>query len=164
MSNDSSVDPDWAALLDLSAEERDSRMVEAYTGIAALSEEDRQQRLEQLIRTVYAMPDAALRTMTESRLRAWLRMDPGQAATVGRQFETALNGMPANIAMRRVTIVQSVSGNLALEDREKLRHIVPGVLGDEPLTFSGNRVDGTPGAAPAPVAAKPRPWWQFWRR
>lgn len=155
-SQDRTATTQWEALLELPDEERIERMVETYQALAGMGQSERRSALEEQIGVVYRMDDANLRAMTESRLRAWLRMDPETAKPVAEEFEAVLDDMPAEIAMRRVTVVQLVSMRLSPEEREQLRALVPRVMGNEPHQM---------GSQPAASDQEPRrPWWAFWRK
>lgn len=155
-SQDGTATTQWEALLDLPDEERIERMVETYQALAGMSQSERRSALEEQIGVVYRMDDPNLRAMTESRLRAWLRMDPETARPVAEEFEAVLDEMPAEIAMRRVTVVQLVSMRLSPEEREQLRGLVPRVMGNEPHQLGGD--------AAASNQEPRRPWWAFWRK
>jgi hypothetical protein len=155
------ADHEWISFLPLYEEERVARMTARYSELAELDAAARHEQIVAQVKAVYSQPDADLRTLTESRLKSWLAMDPDKARIVGTDFETALNTMPADIAMRRVTIVQSVAYKLTIDQQAALRAIVPGVMGDEPVAYpSFEKADPMAVAS----ATGKRPWWAFWRR
>jgi len=145
---------DWEAIASLDREAQVAAVTAAYAAIARQDEEARRTSLASAIESVYRMPDGQLISMTEARLRAWLALPDEDAAAVGNSFEAVMDGMPADIAMRRVTVVQSVAFKLSNEELAHLQRIVPRVLGDSPpATVSMAKGTG-----------KPKPWWKFWAR
>ncbi len=142
---------DWKAFAALDKEGQNSAVAAAYSEMAEMDEEARRSALRSAIETVYGLPDAELRSMTEARLRAWLVLPPEKAALVGNSFESAMDDMPARIAMRRVTVVQSVAFALSADELAQLQKLVPRVLGDAPLAVPSM----SKGTSPK------RPWWKF---
>jgi hypothetical protein len=126
----------------------------AYAAIADQDEAARKASLVHAIESVYRLPDAQLRSMTEARLRAWIALPDEKAKVVGNSFESVMDTMPADIAMRRVTVVQSVAFKLESAELEHLQKIVPRVLGDAAF------------AAPSMAmgAGRTKPWWKFWAK
>ncbi|MGD9932469.1 MAG: hypothetical protein AB7T37_02025 [Dehalococcoidia bacterium] len=146
---------DWTAMSKLDQTPQNEAATAAYAKIADLEEAPRKKELMAAIETVYHLPDPQLRSMTEARLRAWLALPPEKASLVGNSFESVMDEGPADIAMRRVTIVQSVASKLTAEEITQLRRVVPRVLGDAPpVTASMSAGTGDP----------PPPWWAFWRK
>ena len=143
---------DWETMAAMNQDGQNGAVTAAYAAIADQDEATRKESLSKAIHAVYRMPDDQLRSMTEARLRAWLALPDDKAATVGNSFESVMDTMPAEIAMRRVTVVQSVAHKLKPDELEHLQRIVPRVLGDAPKV--------TPTAMPA--ESNSRPWWKFW--
>ncbi|MEO6398199.1 MAG: hypothetical protein ABIP13_06995 [Tepidiformaceae bacterium] len=152
MDNRTTVQPfDWGAIAALDQEGQNSAVFAAYSAMADTDETNRRAALRSAIDTIYGLPDANLRSLTEARLRSWLAMPPESAALVGNSFEAAMDEMPARIAMRRVTVVQSVAFAFPAEELARLQKLVPRVLGDTPLPVP-KMSKGTPSK---------RPWWKF---
>ncbi|MCA9821159.1 MAG: hypothetical protein KC495_05525 [Dehalococcoidia bacterium] len=146
---------DWTAMSQLEQDAQDEAATAAYAAIADFDEADRRTELASAIEIIYRLPDPQLRSMTEARLRAWLALPPEKAAIVGNSFESVMDAGPADIAMRRVTVVQSVAFKLTPEEIAQLRNVVPRVLGDAPPP-TASMSEGT--------GAPPPPWWAFWRK
>ena len=146
---------DWAAMSKLEQTLQNEAATAAYAKIADLEEAPRKKELMAAIETVYHLPDPQLRSMTEARLRAWLALPPEKASVVGNSFESVMDEGPADIAMRRVTIVQSVAFKLTPEEITQLRTVVPRVLGDAPAVTASM----SQGSSPPPA-----PWWAFWKK
>ncbi|MGB4863375.1 MAG: hypothetical protein WBO97_13035 [Tepidiformaceae bacterium] len=145
---------DWATMAALDQEGQNGAVTAAYAAIAEQDEATREKTLAASIEQIYRMPDEKLRSMTEARLRAWMNLPEDKAATVGNSFETVMDKMPVDIAMRRVTVVQSVAFKFNAEDLEHLQHIVPRVLGDAPLAVPSMAMG----------EGKAKPWWKFWAK
>ncbi|MGE0598802.1 MAG: hypothetical protein AB7J35_03120 [Dehalococcoidia bacterium] len=145
---------DWATIATMDQDGQNGAVTAAYAAIADQDEATRRESLSRAIESVYRMPDDQLRSMTEARLRAWLALPEDKAAVVGNSFESVMDTMPAEIAMRRVTVVQSVAFKLKADELEHLQHIVPRVLGDTPKVT----------ATAAPAQPQSRPWWKFWAK
>ncbi len=133
-----------------------SAVTEAFAAIADQDEATRNRSLVNSIQTIYRLPDEQLRSMTEARLRAWIALPDEKAAVVGNTFEAVMDTMPVDIAMRRVTVVQSVAFKLNSEELAHLQKIVPRVLGDSAppsMSMSKGVRDTTA-----------KPWWKFWAK
>jgi len=148
----------WAELGDMEEEQRESLMEERYLELAALSEEERQAQLRALAPVEYTLPDDKIWPFHRSRLRTWLRMDQSAARRVADSYHEVMQQMPADIAMRRVSIVQTVARSVSLDEQERLRALVPRVFG-EASTGTG---EATKGQSAAGGEKAKRPWWRFW--
>ena len=148
----------WAELGDMEEEQRESLMEERYLELAALSEEERQAQLRALAPVEYTLPDDKIWPFHRSRLRTWLRMDQSAARRVADSYHEVMQQMPADVGMRRVSIVQTVARSLPLEEEERLRDLVPRVFGETP-----HGVTEAPESLRETVGDKQRkPWWRFW--
>ena len=145
---------DWQAIADLDQDGQTAAVTTAFAAIAEQDEATRNASLVRSIETVYRLPDEKLRSMTEARLRAWIALPEDKAAVVGNTFESVMDTMPVDIAMRRVTVVQSVAFKLTSDELAHLQHIVPRVLG-ETAVASPSMAMGT---------GKANPWWKFWAK
>ena len=108
--SDAGADQDWGRLIDVDEAEREAAMLQRYVALAALPEEERRQQLRAMATAEYALPDAALRTFTRSRLRAWLGMDAEAARRVAASYDAVMREMPATTAMRRITSAVALAG------------------------------------------------------
>jgi hypothetical protein len=165
MVSQEAVDIEWTGLIDAGEAEREAQMVARYTELAALSEDDRRERLKAMARAEYALPDDKLRTFTIARMRSWLQLEEEQAQRVAGSYDAVMQNMPATIAMRRVALVQTLALEFSAEDEARLRRLMPRIfagapsrttgLGDAPPPLPGSRTEG---------AARSRPFWAFWRK
>ena len=139
---------DWAAIATGPVVLREERLVRYYAALAALPEDARRTELRAMVGVTYGLPDDAFRALTESRLRAWLRLDEAAAARVARSYDAVLGELSARDAMRRVAVVQTLMRDLPEEDQRRLRELNPeerarGLV----LTRLGSFAEGTdPGA------------------
>lgn len=145
---------DWTAMAALDQDGQTLAVTDAYAAIAEKDEASRRRCLQTSIETIYRMPDEQLRSMTEARLRAWIALPDEKAAIVGNTFESVMDTMPVDIAMRRVTVVQSVAFKLNADELEDLQKIVPRVLGDSPLAVPSMAMG----------SGSTKPWWKFWAK
>jgi hypothetical protein len=163
---DAGPDSSWSDLAALDAEAREAGMRDRYTALAALSEDERRRRMQAMAEAEYALPDELLRVFTVSRLRVWLELDPAVAKQIAGSYDAVMTQMPGPIAMRRVSIVQTLAREFPPEDEERLRELVPAVFAGQPHRVVGG---AAPQPAPQPSSApdpprRTRPWWAFWRR
>ncbi len=116
----------WASLVGLDPSEREAAMLTYYTELVDLSEDERRHRLRKQVAAAYALPDEDLRSLTLSRLRAWLQMEPEAAATVAASYDAVMREVDANTAMRRVGFVQTLMREFSDDEQRRLRS-APGV-------------------------------------
>jgi hypothetical protein len=125
------IDQEWKALADLEEEARIGQMTERFRSLISASEEDRLARLEAMIHAEYELPDDVLREFTHSRLRVWVELaadDPEGARSLGRGYDHVFETLPAEMAMRRASMVQSIGSNrMTPEDLELLFDVIPGL-------------------------------------
>jgi hypothetical protein len=126
------ADTQWSGLVDSPAEEREAAMRERYLELAALDEDTRRERLKAMADAEYAIPDDKLRVFSLSRLRTWLALPDDAAQAVAHSYDAVMQRMPGPIAMRRVSIVQTLAAAFSPEDEERLRALVPGVFAGVP--------------------------------
>ena len=119
------LDRDWQELASLPADEREARLCEFYTELAALPEDTRKARLREMIAVTYTLSDDEFRALTESRLRTWLRLDQEVAATVARSYDAVMQEVPANAAMRRVAVVQTLLRDFSDAEQHTLSQLNP---------------------------------------
>lgn len=155
----------WSDLAMLDQATRERSMHEQLTSVLALDEQARLAALKEMITAEYALDEAALRPFTMSRLRTWVaisREDMERARTLARGYDAVFDGLPAELAMRRARVVQTVAkSDLAPAEVDALFELIPSLV---------RQVPRAPGAAfNRPAAAKPagdagQPWWKFWQR
>jgi len=162
MSNPQKGDETWASLADVDEDERRKQMETRYTELAMLSEDQRQARLRAMAEVEYVLPDDKLRPFHLSRLQVWLGLDPNLARTLGASYDTVMDQMPGDIAMRRVAITQTLGRSFSLAEQEQLRELLPRVFGDRGTATSG--LSTLPASAGLLTAAHHKPWWAFWRK
>ena len=161
MVRSSEVDEDWGKLADTGDAEREAAMLARYNELAAMEEAPRDARLQAMANAEYALPDAQLRVLTLSRLRALLKMDPNQARTLVTAYDGVMRGMSANAAMRRVGMVQTLAADFTAEEEEQLRELVPAIFAAAPKRGALDVEIKTFERAPEP---KKKAWWAFWSK
>jgi len=165
----------WSALAALDEQERLRGMREQIDSVLAMEPEARGEALNAMVRAEYELDDAALRAFTASRLRLWAEIaeqDLESAQTLARGYDAVFDTLPANLAMRRASVVQSVvRGELAPEQVEKLFEVIPSMLRQVPRTpVAQASAQPTSKKAAKKAAAKARPItartpvWKFWAR
>ncbi|MQA00608.1 MAG: hypothetical protein GEU80_14970 [Dehalococcoidia bacterium] len=165
----------WAALATLDETERLRGMREHVESVRAMEPEARGEALSAMVRAEYELDDDALRTFTASRLRLWAEIaeqDMATAQELARGYDTVFDTLPANLAMRRASVVQSVvRGELAPEQVERLFEVIPSMLKQVPRTPiaqtsnqpASKKAMQKAAAKAAPVRAR-APFWKFWER
>jgi CHASE3 domain sensor protein len=116
---------DWAAIVTRPAPEREDALAQSYCALAELPEAERLAHLRAIVETTYRLPDDDFRTLTESRLRAWLSLDQGVAATVARSYDAVLQEVSADDAMRRVAVVQTLMRDFSDDEQRRLHRLNP---------------------------------------
>jgi len=157
------MDQEWAALSVLGAEQREARMIERCTTVAALDDDARAAALSAMVRAEYSLPPAELPPFTLSRLRAWItieRTDRDLATRLARGYDTAFQTMPADMAMRRSSVVQGVARNdLSSDEIEMLFELIPSIVQQVPRIRQDSLTSRPHQPTPEP---KSKPWWRFW--
>lgn len=162
-----SPDTTWSDLAALEERECAEAMSERMRRLASVDEEERVRELEAMVLAEYALPDASLREFTVHRLRAWLELhaqDPGQSRALASAYRLVFQRVPADIALRRASVVQSVAREqLTAEELTELDELIPDVL--EPVAHA--RKDSSPSSRlleqqPVAVRAERKPRWKFW--
>jgi hypothetical protein len=160
---DTSPDQSWGELTEAPEDERQAQMQQRYTEVAALPDGERSTRLRAMAQAEYALPDAELRSFTISRLRALLSIDPEAARTITNTYNAVMQQMPGAIAMRRISLIQTLSREFSLDEQHHLRELMPGVFGDQAVAAPAPTSAAAPAAQQPAVPAK-KPWWAFWRK
>lgn len=153
------VDQEWAALVDADTEKRDAQMLARYNELAEASEEDRKTRLKAMATAEYSLPDEKLRLFTVARMRAWISMDFDTAKRVADSYGAVMQTMPANVAMKRVALVQTLVMEFSPEEEERLRALAPGAFAGAPSRSLG--LD-RPGVSLQTQRVNKKPFWKFW--
>ena len=159
-----SITPDttWSDLSSLDDAARQREMVERFRQVTGLDEAARLDKLEAMARAEYALPDDVLHRFTASRLRAWIQLDhtdPGQAQLLASAYDRVFQRVPAELAMRRAMLVQSVArSELTPEEIAELDRMAPTLMQAVPhaTAMSGIR------AREVTPASAAKPWWKFW--
>lgn len=156
----SQQDQAWGALAGVSEAERRSAMKQRYVEVARLPEAELQARMLRMAHAEYALADAALRTFTLSRLKVWLELPEESARKISASYDSVMQKMPGQAAMRRVSMVQTLARDFSPEDEARLRLLIPGVLGALPAKQSVDRLSGP--ASPSTPAAPESPKKGIW--
>lgn len=143
------ADRAWGVLADVGEEERRTKMLQRYTELAALPEEERVSRLLMMADAEYDLPDYKLRIFTISRLSVWLRLDPEVARRISDSYDAAMRRVPGLQTTRWVSLAEKLAKEFPREEQEQLFALLPGV-------FGGLKPD-----RPAPAKRRKRPWWPF---
>lgn len=164
MTSTGSIAPDtsWSDLVSLDDAERQRAMIERFRQLTALDEPTRLDRLEAMARAEYALPDTDLHRFTASRLRAWIeldRTDAGQAQLMASAYDRVFQRVPAELAMRRAMLVQSVArSELSAEEIAELDKMAPTLMQAVPHAASMTGIR----AREVPKAPRAKPKWKFW--
>lgn len=151
----------WSGLSGTPESDRVGPMCDLLRGVMSLPETERTSTLRAMVQAEYALDDAALHSFTASRLRAWLRLaaeDMELARSLSRSWDQVFDGMPAQTAMRRATVVQTVArSELSAEEVGVLFEFIPSIVRQIPRAPS-KLAQRVPEAPPERDA----PWWKFW--
>lgn len=143
-------------------------MVPVLAEVAAQGEEERLASVVEMVSAEYALEDAALHEFTAHRLRALLALgagDPEAVRTLSDAYDRAFDRLPAAMAMRRTTVIQTVARTLLSPEEVSglfalgpafARQIPRGTVG-MPMP-AGKRAQETVATVPA------QPRWKFWAR
>ena len=161
MVSDASLDQSWAQLSILEPAEREAQMIARYRQVAGLSEDERKSQVKSMILAEYSLPEEALRAFTISRMRTWIGLDPEVAPVIAETYDAVMQEMPATIAMKRVSLVQTLVLEFSAEDEERLRELAPRVFAGAPSRKLNLDRPNEPDLAVAP--GRKKPFWAFWR-
>jgi hypothetical protein len=129
--------------------------VKEFLAAAELDEAGRRRLLRKQMLAELSLPREQLRDVTRARLDALLRIDaqlpPASVERLVASLEAVVDGLPGDLAMRRVEFVQTLTHRLPAERQEQMQHLVPGVLLQRPVS----KLSGTLSERP-----KKRHWWQ----
>jgi hypothetical protein len=149
----------WASTREfnkLDAPVAEAVLTEVYAHIAIQPDEQRLHALRLMARDEHALNDLELREFTARRLRAWLQLSKAAVSAVSASYNSVMNEMPANVAMRRVGMVQSVLASMSANEQERLRDLLPSAM-------TGMRLGGLNVSQSRVPATKKRRRWNFWR-
>lgn len=166
MTTEHAIDTSWAALAEMDDGPRAAAMEERFTQLALLREQDRVDAIEPMIRAEFSLPEEQLHTLTAARLHVWTSLhqrDPGQAKQVVDGYDSAMNRMPAELAMRHASILYTVVRDMTPEEIAALHELIPTLRQSVPIA-RGNLTEErtTVEEARARQALNPRPFWKFW--
>ena len=151
------ADQSWSGLIEQDETARESQMLSRYVELAALSDEERMAKMTAMARAEYSLPDDKLRSFTLSRMRTWINLDMEQARKIADSYGAVMQTMPAGMAMKRVSLVQTLVTEFTPEEEEKLRELAPGAFAGAPSRKTGlERPDSL-----ADVGKK-KPFWKIW--
>ena len=157
------ADQAWGMLADVEEEdERRTKMLQRYTELAALPEEERVSQMLMMATAEYDLPDDKLRTFTISRLHSWMMLDQEVARRIAASYDTVMRKMPAQEAWRRVSMVQTLAREFPAEEQAQLVEIIPSVFGGLKEVLSAQRIQ--PATPAGPSATAKRGWWPFGKR
>ncbi len=141
-------------------------MVERYVELAALSEEERVKRMLAMAFAEYDLPYDELRKFTIPRLNSWLTLDTEVAQRVSSSYDAVMQKMPAEQAMVRVGLVQTLAREFSIEERARLVDLIPRVFGpDDPAVLTSHIQRRQSASRPSERTERPsRSWWQIWKR
>ena len=147
--SDRKADQAWGMLADVEEEERRTKMLQRYTELGALPEEERVSQMLMMADAEHDIPNAKLRIFTISRLNVWLMLEPEVARRISDSFDAAMRKVPGLQTTRWVALAKSLAKEFPMGEQERLVALIPAVFGGVKL------------AEPAP--AKKR-WWPFGKR
>ena len=150
----------WEELAGMDEDARQSEMLARFEELIGMSAEERAESLQSMSRAAYQLSDEKLEVLTRSRLLTWVDWDREKAKTVAQAFDQSMNSLPAQIAMRRVTVSQTVALKFSPDQNAALAEIVPRIFAAMP---GAGAEQASPSAAASETAsAEPKPWWKFW--
>jgi hypothetical protein len=154
------VDQEWAELAGDVTPDREAKMAARYLQLAELSEEERCAKLRAMANAEYSLPEDKLRSFTVSRMRTWINLDMDKAKAIAGSYNSVMQNMPANVAMKRVALVQTLVTEFTPEEEERLRELAPGAFAGAPSRKTG--LD-RPGPDLQTRVGKKKPFWMFWK-
>ncbi|MGE0135222.1 MAG: hypothetical protein AB7T16_08830 [Dehalococcoidia bacterium] len=138
---------------------RELMSVEGFARIAAMEEAERRLVLRELIAAEYGCEAADSRRLASERLHAWAtlaRSDLDGARRLGCSFDALFEEQPAEMAMRRAMVVQSVVASEFNDDeRALLLEAIPGMR--RQVASSVPKVVTARGAPEPTATAEPKP-------
>ena len=140
------ADQEWKMLADVEEEERRTKMLQRYTELAALPEEERVSQLLMWTDAESDLPNDKVRTLTLSRLSVWLMLDSEAAQRISASYDAAMREVPGLHTTRGIVMAKMLAPELPTEERKQLVALIPSVFGS---------------SEPAPSK---RRWWPFGKR
>lgn len=145
------ADQAWGMLADVEEEERRTKMLQRYTELAALPEDERVSRLLMMADAEYDLPKKKLSTLTASRLSVWLMLDLEVARRISASYDAAMRKIPGLQTTHWVAMANQLAKERTKEEQARLAALLPSV-------FIGLKPGG-----PKPGRVKKR-WWPFGKR
>jgi hypothetical protein len=159
MVSGTSPDQSWSQLSSLAPAEREAQMAARYKAMAGLGEDERRNQVKSMILAEYSLNEPELRAFTISRMRTWIALDPEEAPVIAQSYDAVMQEMPATIAMKRVSLVQTLVLEFSAEEEARLRELVPRVFAGAP---SRSLAVERPAESAQDDKASKKPWWKFW--
>ena len=157
-------------MADLAQADRESKMLARYIELGKQPEATRNERLLEMVRADFALPEDKLKSFTLSRMRVFLKLPPEPAKTMAAAYDTVMLKMPASAAMRRVTLVQTLAKDFTPDEEERLRELNPNLFAGLPSRKSEKeRTDLLSAKAKAETAQRSAAsgksgWWPFGKK
>jgi hypothetical protein len=162
------ADTAWGRLADSPPAAREAQMLDRYGALASLPREEHEGQMLAMVRAEYELPNDKLRDFTLSRLRVWLRLPEPAAREVSSSYLAAMKHLPGAMAMRRVTLVQTLAAEFSEDDEARLHALDPSAFGGRPSRRDLARLQAAKDAKDAEGAerraAKKKGWWPFGKR
>ena len=163
-----SADESWSALGALDAKATQSEMTERFRDLVKLTTDERHERLRSMIMAEYALDEPRLLEFTARRLRSLVDLGVEDGKVVIEGYDFVFRDVPGDMAMRRVSVVQTVAREMTSAEVDALQHIMPSLLGQIPSMRTPTGAEaGTAQSSATPVtaaAAAKKPAWKFWQR
>ncbi|MEX1023393.1 MAG: hypothetical protein WD058_09630 [Dehalococcoidia bacterium] len=163
----------WGGLASQPESAQSEGMRSILAEVLALDDTHRLDVLEAMVRAEYALESDSLRAFTRSRLRTWIAIsadDLEGAKSLARGYDAAFDRLPAELAMRRASTVQTVArSDLAADEVTALFDLIPSLVRQVPRATpapisAARTADAVTSGVNAVVAAAARPWWKVWAR
>ena len=163
MVSEQGADLEWGRLSELDEATRETRMLERYAALALLPEEERRTQVRSMANAEYSLPDEKLREFTLSRMRAWIALDQEQGPLIANSYDAVMQDMPAGIAMKRVSLVQTLVIAFTPEEEARLRELVPRVFAGAP-NRALTALERNEGSFEVAKQTRKKAWWAFWAK
>ena len=162
-----SVDNTWSALSEVDQETRRREMEDRFARLTLLDGAERLDTAEAMLRAEFTLGESDLPAFTADRLQAWMsldRRDPAQAAIAVAAYDSVVERLPANMAMRRASVVQAVTSRMTVDEVATLQRLIPSLKLSVPVALTG--IDEQRAllevARDRMAAKRQRPFWKIW--
>lgn len=161
-----STDESWSALADIDPEAARSEMTERLRALVRLPANEQEEKLRSMINAEYALDEPRLLEFTARRLRSLVDLGLEDGKLVVEGYNNVFRDVSGDMAMRRVSVVQTVAREMSAAEVDELQHIMPSLLGQIPSMVAHHvgETGATPGSPPPVAAAAKKPAWKFWQR